>query len=233
VLRLLRWKAFDHPDFGKDVDDTLDRASIGLRAQWRIGSVMLHPYFRIANGDKAVSDLAELLDTVNEVFIEKRLIDVKKYDKAVVKGLLHEAMWMVDAHMLMMSQPEHFGTTGISAAAQRFDRPIQGFPALRRGFDFGIADVSDNLSSVQLLNLKSGKHYIREYHPRVKQVVEDNFDIGERSLCAKLVAYRKIIDSAFTHPDTERILQKYVLPTVKEELQPYRKDSIDPNWALM
>jgi hypothetical protein len=230
---LLSNKAFDSEAFGHDTDDILERAAIGLRATWRTGSIMLHPYFRIANAETLGDDLVKLINTVSYVFIDKGLIDTKKYRKATIKGLLHEAMWFIDANMLIASRPDQFCTTAISASAHRFDRPIIGFPEQPRGFDCGIADVSDKMLNTQLINLKSGDKYLKEYHPRVKPVVETGFDIGERSLLAKLAAYRRIIDSKFTHPDTEKLLQKYILKTVREELEPYRKDSIEPGWALL
>ena len=233
LQRLVKAKAFDHKDFGIESEDTLERAAIGLRAQWRTSGKMLHPYFRIANEATIGTDLHELLDTVHEAFIEKGIIDTKKYKKGTVKGLLHEAMWFIDAQMLVVSQPDQFGTTAISPAAQRFDRPIIGYPEQLRGFDYGIADISDHDSVTHLVNLKSGDKYPKEYHPRIKQVIESGFDIGERSLLAKLAAYRKIIDSGFTHPDTEKWLQKYALATARQELEPYRKASIEPGWALL
>lgn len=213
--------------------ETLERASMGLKAKWRTNSTLLHPMFRLYDTELSTLALAEMVEGVDVVFLQNDLLDFRKYPKKEVKGLLHELMWLLDAGMLLLSRPDELQTVYISPSAMRFDRPIIGRPKLLRGVDYGLMSIADD-AEAQLINLKSGHGDTRSYHPRVKTVKEENFlDINRGRLTNKIAAYRAIIDGKFNLPETRETIDRFALASVKLELEEYKRPPMHEGWGLL
>lgn len=215
-------------------EDILRRAALGLKSQARSTSLWLHPYFRYATPQLSIDKLGEMLSTVKTVFLDHDLLDTNTYPKKEVKGLLHEVLWQIDAHMLMLANPGQLQTIHLNPSAGRLDRPVIGRPSLIRGIDFAISDVDKTGQTTQLINLKSGNGDERTYHPRIKVIKEENFaDLQRGRLVNKLSAYKKIIDSGFALPETQNLLKKFALPSIQDELSLYARHDVAPDWPFL
>ena len=206
-------------------EEKLERTLLGLKAQWRSAAIFLHPTIRNKNPEVAVETLTAMVESLSDTFIKRDMLNTKQYPKNVIKGMLHELLWMLDAFMIMLARPEEYPTTHLSPSGARLDRPVIGRPTAIRGIDFAMADTDDR-EKYQLINLKSGNGNTRDYHPRIKIVNEGNFQGWQKGrLINKLAHYSKILESNFTHPDTQSVLAQYALRTVQTELELYRQIS--------
>jgi hypothetical protein len=121
--------------------------------------------------------------------------------KGSKKGLLHEALWLMDMNFLLL----HTGAAYSRAfpASLRIDKPTLNHPELNRGFDLQVIIPKPNTATplrtmrVQLKSSK-GKNHKGEYHPTIHLVEEENFmDTDKRRLTKKIDLYEAWATSSF------------------------------------
>lgn len=159
-----------------------------------------------------------LADSIKKVFLGDNndgLLYKSNYSKKQIRGMLFEPMWQLDFLVLNIINNVHFPNFCPSLTFE--DEPKIGYPILNHGFD-GTISTSDGLNHIQL---KSSKHAAENchYHPNIK-VVYDEKDTDEaepRRLTAKLDKYTKIFNKLDISPEEAKVLERYVLSSVKKE----------------
>lgn len=231
VEETVRHKTIDEYLPGIQSREHLDRIALGLKAHWRLGSMLMHPMFRYKDPEMVNEILNSMIGSLQIEFIESDLLDVRKYPKHLIKGLLHELIWLIDAQMVMIANPNDYKTIHVGPTSARLDRPVTGRTEYLRGVDYGIIDADDDGGKIHLINLKSGNHDNKKYHPRIRVVKERNFqDMQSGRLRNKLRFYREVVESGFKMPETRDIIEKYALDSVKEELALHKNPNPSEDW---
>ncbi len=163
--------------------------------------------------------LLELFDELQALYLDdpRYLAGLSKGER---KGLLHEALWPVDAFMLKQLHPEMYGHLVVKCSNVNRDAPKIGYPRLKRGYDFIIQNPHTGVSS--LIQAKSGSeeqaaHTQKSggYHPAIQVIHEGNFlDVDKRRLGKKLQVYRRWAENGFT-AETAQGIEKLILQSVR------------------
>jgi hypothetical protein len=152
---------------------------------------------------------------IRSYFIEHPFKSDRKVIKGEDKGLLHEALWLMDINYLLQQPNSGLNAPGYAFPTfPRADKPEINYPTYRRAYDIHIALSSNGRTiPVQLKASSNGVDRGSEYHPNIYVVSEDNFqEVDVRRLSAKLTAYKQWVESGFS-PDSKAMVDKYLLPS--------------------
>jgi hypothetical protein len=175
----------------------------------------------------AAAAIEIMVDLVESYFL-KDLDPSVKAIKGSKRGDLHEALYLLDLNFLLRTNPE-FAKWQAMPTLRRLDKPENGYPSLRRGYDVGI----NNGDRSALIQLKANKHADEkrrqangerhtDYHPRIWQLAEDGFDTGVRLVASKMRAYREWARNGFDQEQAV-VVDRKVLPTARETLEMVRE----------
>jgi len=196
------------------------RAGVLRASSWMGQSFELQSDEEFMAAQTEAYNLAVLLE---EVFLNPELGLDKRLKQAQLKGPLHEALWMLDSYMLRMTDPQKYWKLAVTPTYLRGDAPRIGHPELKRGYDYRVSHGN----VAELVQLKSSKQQERNaekngknvYHPIIRILSEENFeDVDPRRLKAKLHFYKQWIDSGFGDENLRQRVDKYILKTVRSEL---------------
>lgn len=199
-----------------------EKLQTGLKVQWQDAAYALNTVNSHTDGIKAPETkdtLIAMIESLETAFLKTDAL-TEPSKKAEAKGLLHELLWMLDGYMLRASSNRHQGIA-IYPANSREDAPIIGRPQARRGWDYIVGSAGSHTK----IQLKSSPRSKVIYHPDIKVAAENNLlDFNARRLSLKLVSYKRIIENQFQDTaETTRVLNKYVLPTVRGEVTAYTR----------
>lgn len=130
--------------------------------------------------------------------------------KGEAKGLLHEALFTLDANFLLATEGHEFAEWSAVPVFPRLDSPTINYPELRRGFDI---TVNDGRRSIPTQLKSSANEIERPYHPSVYILQEENFqDVDVRRLQMRMRRYEQWIADP-TNNELRESVRKTVLPT--------------------
>ena len=163
----------------------------------------------------AQDTMLRMTKMLESIFVETGVL--RGSQRGEWKGLLHELIWLLDGYMLVLSDDRYSGIN-LMPTREPEDAPRVGRPQLRRGYDYKMGVANDK--DAHYIQLKSGSREGSDYHPRIIVIREENFqDANTKRLSAKLRAYQKVLESQFDPEVTEPALDKYVLTTVRSEVE--------------
>lgn len=190
--------------FLKPVDSTdLERVFIGLDALWMVsGNTIQNILIDNSLRDKDDSlnvirkNLSSMVAALQAVFVDNN-VSANTPD-SIVKGKLHELLWLLDGYIIILSNEEYRGVS-IHPAPDYMDRPIIGRPEINHGIDYTVTFNKAEGIVINTHQLKSGTHDSKIYHPSIIPSVDGDFrgEMDKRRLSVRLKLYSDIITSNF------------------------------------
>lgn len=136
----------------------------------------------------------------------------------LVKGDLHEALWMIDAHVLRASHDE-YSHLRVSPSDHADDRGNLRNLSLRRGHDFSMYNQSTG--KIQYVQLKStaSMRKNKQYHGDIGLFREASFhELANNppAIIDRMRVYRQLSDSGFSAATYRELdIDSILLPTVR------------------
>lgn len=158
-------------------------------------------------------------------FIEEYIVNTtrksggKVVKDPVLKGHLHEILWLLDANFVLSNEYSKLGPSVVSAPLG-YDRPEINHPNLKRGYDMVVVGHKARMP----VQLKSSRASLRKhkYDERIYVAQETNFqDVDLRRLSSRLKDYRSWIESDFNDNSLADKIKSRLLPTVIDALQAF------------
>jgi hypothetical protein len=221
------------PVTGEDI--TPQTRMLALRAATLIGSAwMSHAenYRQADFAERADEEFATIVKLMQQMFDDPNMGLAGKLKTGDVKGPLHEALWILDAYVLRKTKFESYGDISVTPAYSSGDAPRVGHPELRRGYDVLVRNM--RLGTRDYIQLKAGNGGAagRPYHPAIWELREPNFmEVNPRRLSRKLHVYAEWAKSGFAYDQVEAV-SKYVMKSVRWELDSISRDKLDRTTAL-
>lgn len=168
------------------------------------------------------SAFTNTVETIEDFIINPTLKSGRKTVKnPVLKGYLHEMLWLLDANFALSKEYDDIGPS-IVPAPIGFDRPEINHPELKRGYDMIFVGINARIP----IQLKSGSYSASKskYDERIYIAQESNFqDIDLRRLSSRLNDYKKWIESDFNDDFMVAKISSRILKTVPDALDAFEK----------
>lgn len=193
-----------------------DSLRYGLKHMWTHNLRTASEIQEMQGAEENISVIAlTMIRVIQDVFVDGRALE-KADNRGEWKGMLHELIWPIDAYMLKLAWPDKYDGISVTPASIYQDEPRNGYPTLRRGFDYTVRTPY----SATAIQLKSNDTPTKEYNPKIKVLKEKNFqDASMPRLRAKMAAYRKAVEAnPFDRTLMQQVTDKFVLGTVRQEM---------------
>ncbi|HRN97075.1 MAG TPA: hypothetical protein PLZ58_01315 [Candidatus Saccharibacteria bacterium] len=193
-----------------------DSLRYGLKHMWTHNLRTASEIQEMHGAEENISVIAlTMIRVIQDVFVDGRALE-RADNRGEWKGTLHELIWPLDAYMLKLAWPEKYDGISVTPASIYQDEPRNGYPTLRRGFDYTVRTPY----SATAIQLKSNDTPTKDYNPKIKVLKEKNFqDASIPRLRAKMVAYRKAVEAnPFDRAFIQQVTDKFVLGTVRQEM---------------
>lgn len=186
---------------------------LGLEKLFQMAGTISYDYDSPTLSTERKERLLTMVNELERVFLQNKVLSEPSLPKSDIKGLLHELIWVLDARLFLLMSGDDKTTVLPTMTFQ--DMPKIGKPQEKRGADILIENPS-NLTQfyVQLKSSPNQNH--KPYHPFIYRAEEQNFqDTNPGRLAKKIKLYRDYIKSGFDSNKTAEVM-RYILPSVIE-----------------